>query len=138
MATMAQRQTGSTFESRREKQAKLMRKEAALARALETETGLRKIAANMANPVRQRLDYKGIWRKFAIVEQMPDGVPLIFDRDLPEVPAVKIGHFGTVRMIEMFGTRTEPSRSRSWLAPRSRTRSSTTAASAHSTVPKIV
>ena len=54
-----------------------MQKEAALARALTTEAGLRKIAANMANPVRFYLDYKGIFRKFAVVEQIPDGVPMI-------------------------------------------------------------
>lgn len=85
----------------------LVRKEAALARAMQTESGLRKIAANMANPVRQRLDYKGIFRKFVVVEQMPDGVPLIFDRDLPFVPAVKVGPFGTSRIVEMTGSRTE-------------------------------
>ena len=102
-----QPRTGTTYESRQEKVAKLMRKEAALARALETESGLRKIAANMANPVRQQLDYKGIFRKFVVVEQMPDGVPLIYDRDLPKVPAVKVGGFGTARQIEMVGKRTE-------------------------------
>jgi len=84
-----------------------MRKEAALSRALESEAGLRKIAANMANPVRRKLDYKGIFRKFAVVEQMPDGVPLIFDRDQPEVPALKVGQYGTVRQIEMKGLRVE-------------------------------
>jgi len=47
-----------------------IQKEAALARALTTEAGLKKIAANMANPVRFYLDYKGIFRKFAVVEQM--------------------------------------------------------------------
>lgn len=98
---------GSTSESRQEKVAKLIRKEAALARALQSEAGLRKIAANMANPVRQRLDYKGIFRKFCVVEQMPDGVPLIFDRDLPQVPAVKVGKFSTTRQVEMRGTRVE-------------------------------
>lgn len=97
----------SRAETRQEKVAKLIRKEAALARALETESGLRKIAANMANPVRQKLDYKGIFRKFCVVEQMPDGVPLIFDRDLPQVPAVKVGKFGTSRIVEMTGSRTE-------------------------------
>lgn len=108
-ATQPRRQPrqASTSDSRREKLARLIRKEAALARALETEAGLRKIAANMANPVRQRLDYKGIFRKFCVVEQMPDGVPLIFDRDLPQVPAIKIGRFGTVRMVEMTGKRIE-------------------------------
>lgn len=104
--TQAQRQP-STTESRQEKVAKLIQKEAALARALETESGLRKIAANMANPVRRKLDYKGIFRKFAVVEQMPDGVPLIFDRDLPDVPAIKVGPFGSARIVEMRGQRVE-------------------------------
>lgn len=98
---------GSTTESRQEKVTKLIKKEAALARALQSEQGLRKIAANMANPVRQRLDYKGIFRKFCVVEQMPDGVPLIFDRDLPQVPAAKIGKFSTTRQVEMRGSRIE-------------------------------
>jgi len=55
---------------RRKQYASGLQKEAALARALTTEAGLRKIAANMANPVRFFLDYKGIFRKFAVVEQM--------------------------------------------------------------------
>lgn len=97
----------ATAQTRQEKVARLIRKEAAIARALETESGLKKIAANMANPVRQKLDYKGIFRKFAVVEQMPDGVPLIYDRDLPNVPAVKVGAFSTTRMVEMRGTRIE-------------------------------
>lgn len=92
---------------RHQKLAALIRKDAAIARAMETESGLRKIAANMANPVRQRLDYKGIYRKFAVVEQVPDGVPLIFDRDLPFVPAVKVAANGSGRIVEMYGTRTE-------------------------------
>jgi hypothetical protein len=96
-----------TVESRQAKVAKLVRKEAALAAALQTESGIRKIAANMANPVRNKLDYKGIFRRFAVVEQVPDGVPLIYDRDLPLVPAVKIGKFGATRMVEMRGTRIE-------------------------------
>lgn len=99
--------TGSNAAIRQQKVAKLIRKEAALARALQSESGLRKIAANMANPVREKLDYKGIFRKFCVVEQMPDGVPLIFDRDQPEVPAAKIGQFSTTRMVEMRGSRIE-------------------------------
>lgn len=84
-----------------------MQKEAALARALTTEAGLRKIAANMANPVRFYLDYKGIFRKFAVVEQIPDGVPMIYDRDFPDVPAVKVGVGGAAAMIEMIAQRVE-------------------------------
>lgn len=96
---------GSTPALRQEQALQLMRKEAALARALGSENGLRKIAANMANPVRQKLDYKGIARKMAIVEQMPDGVPLIYDRDFPDVPAIITGINGNSRIAEMKGTR---------------------------------
>jgi hypothetical protein len=109
-ATQARRQVparNNEAQQRQLKVAALLRKEAALARALESEAGLRKIAANMANPVRQKLDYKGIFRKFCVVEQMPDGVPLLFDRDQPQVPAIKIGQFGTSRMVEMVGKRIE-------------------------------
>ncbi len=84
-----------------------MRRDAAVLAALRTQAGLRRIAANMANPVRDQLDYRGIYRQFVIVEQMPDGVPLIFDRDQPDVPAVVIGNQGTARVIEMTGIRTE-------------------------------
>ncbi len=51
------------------------------------------------------MDYKGIWRKFAIVEQIPDGVPIIYDKDQPLVAAVKVGKFGTPRQIDMVGKR---------------------------------
>lgn len=84
-----------------------MRKEAILDRALNSENGLRKIAANMANPVRERLDYKSITRKLGIVEQMPDGIPLNYDRDLPEVPAVITAPDGNSRLAEMKGKRIE-------------------------------
>ncbi len=83
----------------------LARKEAVIAKHIGTENGLRKIAANMSNPVREQLDFRGVARKLAIVEQMPDGVPLIYDRDLPEVPAIHIGARGTSRVTEMRGTR---------------------------------
>jgi len=86
---------------------KLARKEMAVVRALQTTGGLRRIAANMANPVREVLDYRAIARNFVVVEQIPDGVPLLYDKDLPRVPALKIGPDGAVRLVEMKGTRVE-------------------------------
>jgi hypothetical protein len=97
----------TTVHERQAQMERVMKKEAQLTQALQSAAGLNKIAANMANPVRFRLDYKGIWRKFAIVEQMPDGVPLIYDKDQPLAPAVKVGKFGTPRSIEMVGKRVE-------------------------------
>lgn len=87
------------------KMAKMAAKEALISRWLRTEGGLMKIAANLANPVRFWLDYKGIARKFVIVEQIPDGVPMYYDKDFPKVPATKIGADGSTRIIEMEGER---------------------------------
>lgn len=94
-----------TARDREKSMAKLAAKEALITRWLRTEGGLLKIAANLANPVRLFLDYKGIARKFVIVEQIPDGVPMYYDKDLPKVPATKIGADGSTRLIEMEGTR---------------------------------
>jgi len=82
-------------------------KEAILEKEMSTAGGLRKIAANLANPVRQKLDYKGIFRKFAVVELIPEGVPMIYDKDLPEATAVKVGEGGAPGMIDMRGERVE-------------------------------
>ena len=61
---LSQRSTPvNTGEKRRQDYLSGIQKEATLARALTTEAGLRKVAANMANPVRFYLDYKGIFRK---------------------------------------------------------------------------
>jgi hypothetical protein len=92
---------------RRERMQKLAEKEQILTRYLTTVGGLNKIAANLANPVRRKLDYKGIMRKFFVVELMEAGIPLIFDRDLPEVPCVKVAQNGTVNAVEMFAERVE-------------------------------
>jgi len=105
--TLASQQTPAMTSraERQRKYASALKKEAALARALTSEAGLRKIAASMANPVREMLDYKGICRKFAVIEQIPDGVPMIYDKDFPEVPAAKIANDGAVSMIELEGER---------------------------------
>jgi hypothetical protein len=86
---------------------KMAAKERILTRYLSTVGGLNKIAANLANPVRRKLDYKGIMRKFFVVELMEAGIPLIFDRDLPEVPCVKVAQSGTVNSVEMYAERVE-------------------------------
>lgn len=84
---------------------RLAQKEQTVSRLLGTEAGLRRLGANMANPVRKRLDYKGIFRKFTVVEQIPDGVPMFYDKDFPEATAIKIGRGGSARIIEMVGER---------------------------------
>jgi len=86
---------------------RLAAKEKVLTRYMSTVGGINKIAANLANPVRRKLDYKGIIRKFFVVELMEPGIPLIFDRDLPEVPCVKVGQDGTVNAVQMDAERVE-------------------------------
>lgn len=86
---------------------KMAHNERVLTKYLSTVGGLQKIAANLANPVRRQLDYKGIARKFFVVELMESGIPLIFDRDLPRVPAVKVGASGSVNAIDMIAERVE-------------------------------
>lgn len=87
--------------------ASMMRKEADLQAAIKSPTGLSKIAANLASPVRKYLDYIGIFRKFCISEGWPDGMPIIYDNDIEEFTAVKIGRNGTTRIIEIEVERTE-------------------------------
>ena len=86
--------------------ASMMRKEADLQAAMKSPTGLHKIAANLASPVRKYLDYIGIYRKFSITEGWPDGMPIIYDNDIEEFTAVKIGTNGTSRIIEVEVERT--------------------------------
>jgi len=87
--------------------ASMMRKEADLQAAMKSPTGLHKIAANLASPVRKYLDYIGIYRKFSVTEGWPDGMPIIYDNDIDEFTAVKIGKNGTTRIIEIEVERTE-------------------------------
>jgi hypothetical protein len=95
----------NTASDRQSSMAKIAAKEQLLSRWLRTEGGLMKIAANLGNPVRNQLDYKGIGRKFVIVEQIPDGIPIYYDKDLPKVPCTKIGADGATRFVEMKGIR---------------------------------
>lgn len=86
---------------------KISAKEAELRSAIKTRAGLSKIAANLSSPVRQKLDYQGIGRKFGVVEPWPDGMPVIYDGDVEEFSAVKIAPDGTTRFIEVQVERTE-------------------------------
>lgn len=112
-APMPQRAPGTrqaavaTTDVRQANLQRLAHNERVLTKYLSTVGGLQKIAANLANPVRRQLDYKGIARKFFVVEMMDAGIPLIYDRDLPLPTAVKVGANGTVNMIDMVAERVE-------------------------------
>lgn len=72
----------------------VMQKEAALSMALKSRTGLSKIAAALANPVRKHLDYVPIGRKIFVTETIPDGAMMYFDNDIEEWSGVTIGKDG--------------------------------------------
>lgn len=84
-----------------------MRKEAKLSLALRSERGLQKIAAALANPVKKHLDYVPVFRKFAVVEPIPDGQKIYFDNDIPEFIAVQMGPRGNVSITELIVGRTD-------------------------------
>jgi hypothetical protein len=86
---------------------RLAHNERVLTKHLSTVGGLNKIAANLANPVRKMLDYKGIGRKFFVVEQIEAGVPMFYDEDIDPVPAVKVGMGGAKNMIDLTAKRIE-------------------------------
>ena len=60
---------------------------------LKTPGGRAKIAAAMSSPLRKRRDYQAVGRKAFLVEDIPDGVYAIYDRD-PEVEAYVLGEEG--------------------------------------------
>lgn len=82
-------------------------KQAVLANALNDPRGLKKIAAALTNPVRRKLDYVGICRKFVVTELWPEGMPIVFDRDVEEFTAVVVGKNGTARYVEIEVERVE-------------------------------
>jgi len=71
-----------------------LKKEAAINLALQTRTGLDKIAAALANPVRKHLDYAPIGRGIAVTETIPDGAMMYYDNDIEEWSGALIGKDG--------------------------------------------
>ena len=68
-------------------------KERIIARLLATPQGKLKLAASMQNPLRERLDYEGVFRRAAVVDPLPAGALPYYDKDV-DVPAVVIGEEG--------------------------------------------
>lgn len=93
--------TASPSQRRQASLANLMRKEAALTIALRSERGLQKVAAALANPVKKHLDYVPVFRKFGVVEPIPDGMKIYFDNDVPEFTALQVGKDGTTKIEEI-------------------------------------
>lgn len=68
-------------------------KERAIEKLLLTPEGKLKLAASMQNPLRERLDYEGVFRRAAVVDPLPQGALPYYDRDV-DVPAIVIGEEG--------------------------------------------
>ena len=68
-------------------------KENVISKLLTTSEGKMKLAASMQNPLRERLDYEGVFRRAAVVDPLPQGALPYYDRDI-DVPAVVIGEEG--------------------------------------------
>jgi hypothetical protein len=83
----------------------MLRREAALSVALRSERGLAKIAAALSSPVKKHLDYVPVFRKFAIVEPIPDGALMYFDSDIPEFVSAQIADNGTSVILECAANR---------------------------------
>lgn len=68
-------------------------KDAIIEKLLMTPEGKMKLAASMQNPLRERLDYEGVFRRAAVVDPLPQGALPYYDRDV-DVPAIVIGEEG--------------------------------------------
>lgn len=61
----------------------------------ESTEGRMALAASMANPIRMDMDYQGISRKTLVVDAIPQGELVIYDRDV-RLPAKVIGMRGRI------------------------------------------
>jgi hypothetical protein len=61
----------------------------------ESTEGRMALAASMANPIRMDMDYQGISRKVLVVDAIPQGELVVYDRDV-RLPAKVIGMRGRV------------------------------------------
>jgi len=68
-------------------------KDKVIEKLLMTPEGKMKLAASMQNPLRERLDYEGVFRRAAVVDPLPQGALPYYDRDV-DVPAIVIGEEG--------------------------------------------
>jgi HK97 family phage major capsid protein len=70
-----------------------VQKEAVINKLLQTTEGKMKLAASMQNPLRERLDYEGVFRRAVVVDPLPPGALPYYDKDI-NVPAIVIAEEG--------------------------------------------
>jgi len=93
--------------TRREKLSKAarLRMEAAVMRAFQSPEGMRKLAQNLEEPVKDQLDYKSITSNAVVREQVNPGEPLVYDPDFEDAEALVVGEDGTTLIKELVGSR---------------------------------
>lgn len=84
-----------------------LRMEAAVMRAFQSADGMRKLAQNLEEPVKDQLDYKSVTSSAVVREQVNPGEPLVYDPDFDDVTATVVGEDGATLMKELVGTRLE-------------------------------
>lgn len=70
-----------------------VQKEAVINKLLQTNEGKMRLAASMQNPLRERLDYEGVFRRAVVVDPLPQGALPYYDKDI-NVPAIVIAEEG--------------------------------------------
>ena len=57
--------------------------------------GLKRVAFAMQKPLKLKLDYVAVGRKILLPDELPQGEVPLYDKDIPEFPAVRVGAHGT-------------------------------------------
>lgn len=103
MDKMGEQEQGRRVYSAKE----VLAREQRMAAILSDPTKLKRFAQKLDSPVRAKKDFVGLTRQLAQVEQVPNGMPLIKDRDYPDIPAIKVGRNGNAIMEEQISERIE-------------------------------
>ncbi|MHA1303729.1 MAG: hypothetical protein ACTSPI_08510, partial [Candidatus Heimdallarchaeaceae archaeon] len=62
--------------------------------------GLKRVAFAMQKPLKTRLDYVAVGRKILLPDELPQGEPPLYDKDIPEFAAVVVGAHGAPPIVE--------------------------------------
>ena len=68
---------------------------------IKSEAGREKIAQMIRPFFKQKMDYQGFARQLAVVEDASDGMPLWYEKDYPDLPAIKAAENGSVGIVDL-------------------------------------
>lgn len=72
---------------------------------IKTEAGQAKLAQLLRPFFKQKMDYMGIARKLLYVDDVSDGAPVFYEKDFPDIPAIKAAHNGTTIFTDLSAER---------------------------------